>query len=245
MATSQDPVVVYCQLAEAHHRLNHPQERDRFMVLAADAALATGRPEQAEDLRRALLHRNPNHLLRPYRSLSDAMQSHDLRAYVIQLRRNYPVEKAQTLLEQLGDVPAETGGEDDEFVIPLDVDRPTAVTGLGQSSSSSVAASSPVHEEESVDKEPAASAPVSKSPSWRSSAVSEPPPLPMPGSDDPSPGVFRLPPAPRGSRSSAGKDEDEETGPESWVGTFLFLLVLAAAVAILIFTFVIPLMPSW
>ena len=42
---------VYRELADWYERQRQPQMRDRFLMLAADAALAAGRPDEAERLR--------------------------------------------------------------------------------------------------------------------------------------------------------------------------------------------------
>ena len=57
-------VTIYKELADRHERQGQSQMRDRFLVLAADAALRAGRDEEAERLRRQLLQRIPHHMLR-------------------------------------------------------------------------------------------------------------------------------------------------------------------------------------
>ena len=39
---------IYRELADWYERQHQPQMRDRFLVLAADAALTAGRPDEAE-----------------------------------------------------------------------------------------------------------------------------------------------------------------------------------------------------
>src|SRR5947209_3651772 len=75
--------------------------RDRFLVLAADAALAAGQDAEAERLRGRLLQHNPHHLLKPYSSFAEAMASADVQNYVSALRRNHPYDKAENLLINL------------------------------------------------------------------------------------------------------------------------------------------------
>jgi hypothetical protein len=90
---------VYEELAGWYDRQGQAKLRDWFLVLAADAALAQGRADQAERLRQRLLHVNPHHLLRPFGSFAEALQSPDVQGYVADLRRNYPPETADQLLQ--------------------------------------------------------------------------------------------------------------------------------------------------
>ena len=89
---------VYEQLAQRFEREQEPRQRDNLLVLAADAAFNAGRPEEAERLRRRLLDLNPHHLLRPFESFADALQTPDIREFVADLRRRYPPEYAERLL---------------------------------------------------------------------------------------------------------------------------------------------------
>ena len=57
---------VYRELADWYERQRQPQMRDRFLVLAADAAQTAGRADEAERLRLRLLKVNPHHMLKPY-----------------------------------------------------------------------------------------------------------------------------------------------------------------------------------
>jgi hypothetical protein len=92
---------VYQELASLCERQGQPQMRDRFLVLAADAAWTGGKEEAAERIRGLLLQRNPHHLLRPYGSLAEAMGSADVQSYVNALRRSHPYEASEQLLQSL------------------------------------------------------------------------------------------------------------------------------------------------
>jgi hypothetical protein len=91
-------VRTYRELAEAYDRQGEAPLRDRFLVLAADAAQSAGRTEEAGRLRGRLLSYNPHHLLKPFASFAEAMQSTDVQNYVTALRRNHSYEKAVELL---------------------------------------------------------------------------------------------------------------------------------------------------
>jgi hypothetical protein len=90
---------IYEELGTWYDRQGQAKLRDWFLVLAADAALTLGQPDQAEKLRQRLLHANPHHLLRPFASIAEAMESPDVQGYVADLRRNYPLETAEQLLQ--------------------------------------------------------------------------------------------------------------------------------------------------
>lgn len=90
---------LYEELADRSERRGDARQRDIFLVLAADAALANGRTDQAERLRQKLLDLSPHNLLRPFASLSEAMHSSDIREYVNDLRLQFPPEKAEKMLD--------------------------------------------------------------------------------------------------------------------------------------------------
>jgi hypothetical protein len=98
----------YLRLAERSHQNGQAQQRDRFLVLAADTAQSGGRSEEAEALRTRLLRYNPNHLLKPYASFAQALKATDVRTYVEDLRRTYPPQvAAQMLAKDKGAVQSE------------------------------------------------------------------------------------------------------------------------------------------
>jgi hypothetical protein len=89
----------YEELAERFGQLSEPRRRDHCFVLAAAAALAGGKTEEAERLRQRLLQVNPHHLLRPYTSMSEAVQTEDVRDYIADLRNQLPPERVEQLLK--------------------------------------------------------------------------------------------------------------------------------------------------
>jgi hypothetical protein len=101
MPSSDKKVRVYEELADLENQRGSAQARDRFLILAADAALMAGLTDEAEKFRARLLEHNPHHLLRPYRSLADAMKSSDVYSYIADLRGSYPPDEAEQLLESL------------------------------------------------------------------------------------------------------------------------------------------------
>ncbi len=101
METQETLPRIYRELADWYERRAEPSMRDRFLVLAMDAAYRAGHPEEAEQLRRRLLQVNPHHLLRPYATVAEASQAADVQTYLRDLRMNYPSEVAQVLLRSL------------------------------------------------------------------------------------------------------------------------------------------------
>src|SRR5271166_3465154 len=93
-----DIVAIYEELAEFEEQRGENQPRDRFLILAADAALAQGDNDRAELIRGRLLEVNPHHLLKPYPSFADALKAPDVFGYVADLRHSYPPAEAERLL---------------------------------------------------------------------------------------------------------------------------------------------------
>src|SRR3954468_6817059 len=100
MSSSDHNRRIYEELANQYSRDGLVKLRDWFLVLAADAAQTAGRPDEDERLRQRLLHHNPHHLLRPFGSFAEALRSPDVLGYVKELRRTYPPQTSQDLLEE-------------------------------------------------------------------------------------------------------------------------------------------------
>ncbi len=98
MTSKESSLRIYQELADRHDRRREARQRDIFLVLAAEAALALGQPEQAELIRRRLLALSPHHLLKPYSSMAEALRSPDLQFYIEDLKRLFPPEQAEHLL---------------------------------------------------------------------------------------------------------------------------------------------------
>ncbi len=91
---------MYEDLANYFARQGESQRRDQCLVLAADAALRNGQPEEAERLRKRLLLTNPHHFLRPYTSMAEAMLASDVYDFVLELRQLWPPETLAQLLNR-------------------------------------------------------------------------------------------------------------------------------------------------
>src|SRR4051794_753995 len=112
MDTRTHVLQVYRELADCYEARGEDALRDRFLVLAADAAFSAGQAEEAERLRQRLLLRNRNHLLKPYHSFPQALRSGDVKLSLQELRKSHPPEAARELLERLrGPTPPAAGAE--------------------------------------------------------------------------------------------------------------------------------------
>ena len=56
----------------------------------------------AANCRRLVLEHNPNHLVRRWASIGEAMQEEDFLCFLKQIQRRYPQEKAERMLHSLG-----------------------------------------------------------------------------------------------------------------------------------------------
>jgi hypothetical protein len=101
MAPLTDSLSVYRELADHYDRLGQPSMRDRFLILAADAALQAGQPALAEQLRQQLLHGSRHHMLRSYASFAEAAAAPDVQTYLRDLRTNYPPVVAREMLDEI------------------------------------------------------------------------------------------------------------------------------------------------
>ena len=91
----------YQDLASWYAQKSDVPMRDRFLVLAADTLFSGGRHQDGEAVRRRLLELNPHHMLQPFASMAEAARSRDVRDYVDGLRRGYPPQAAEQLLDSL------------------------------------------------------------------------------------------------------------------------------------------------
>jgi hypothetical protein len=243
MATGTQTTLNYQKLAEWYDRKGQPQQRDRFLVLAADAAQAAGSEDEAEALRLRLLRHNPHHLLRPYSSFAQAMNSADVQSYVNDLRNSYPPKKAADLLASLGPQAAQAASEKPipptQPVVDLDAEpgkraippkEPLKVYRVQEESAARPADRLRTAPPPGPARNPAPPA------SNRAAPAARPAPPARPAPIQP---VYGLAPEPRSRRAARNETRQPGVGPEEanggWVGTTLFVVVLAASVAISVY----------
>jgi hypothetical protein len=217
-------VRTYRDLAEIYGHRGEEQMRDRFLVLAADAALTAGRADEAERLRADLLEHNPHHLLKPFASLGEALKSADVRNYVSALRRSHPYERAEHLLESLS-------GTADEAAAGQG-----AVPSAGQSNQAQASEELQIFRvrEEEESRPPPARAQVSR-------PVRPVPAVPSPARQRE---IYAVQPEPlRPTTDHLNGGDDQDRGNSRWISVVLFLLLLAAGGLLALHALVRPLIP--
>ena len=102
MAGSVDHLGIYLHLARASDQRRRPMVRDRLLVLAGALAAEMKLAAVAAYCRQQVLEHNPCHLVRRWPTLSAALDDDDFKSHRAQLKRRYPREKAEQMLDSLG-----------------------------------------------------------------------------------------------------------------------------------------------
>jgi hypothetical protein len=217
-----DIVSTYEELADREDTLGLLQMRDRFLILAADAALSLGQDTRAEKLRARLIQHNPHHLLKPYSTLADALTSSDVFSYVADLRHAYPPEEAERLLEELrlgkssgaDPLPRDRNDEPEIYPLPVPAREPAPPTDEFDAAAGVAAPPPRIRHIESPKEE-----------------------------TSPADEVFPFPtvaPPPRRSGPREPEDTDGVSALSRWVGTTLFVALLLAGLALAGYTLARP-----
>jgi hypothetical protein len=264
MSPGVSALEVYQELAEIYEQQGQAQMRDRFLLLAADAAQATGQGELAERYRQRFLSANPDHMIQAYSSFGRALHAPDVQLYLSNLRLNYPPEVAVELLRSLRSqgfsapvtprASTYSLAEDETLHLeeppapprkPMSNPRPGASrqsTGSDQPSSWP-----PVGPDETVAFPP--SVPRKAAPAARAApapipvAPPSPRPAPIPVLPEPDPPPPPTPAARRSQSRQPSRNEDEPASSSGWLATLLFLVVIGGALALVGFTLVRPFLP--
>lgn len=93
---------LYLQLAQASKKRQRPFVRDRLLLLAGVTAVNAGLSTIAACCRDEILQNNPQHMIRRWVSMKDALADLNFRQLVQQNLRRYPLEKAEQMLTSLG-----------------------------------------------------------------------------------------------------------------------------------------------
>ena len=92
---------IYLHLAAASQRRHRPHVRDRMLVIAGSVAARMGLGPAAAECRRLILKHNPNHLIRRWGTIEEALHDEDFLCLLKQLQRRFPQEKAERMLQTL------------------------------------------------------------------------------------------------------------------------------------------------
>lgn len=240
------PLQVYKELADRYERQGHAAMRDRFLVLAAEAAFSSGNPEEAERLRQRLLQGNPHHMLKPFSSFAQAMQSTNIQIYIHDLQVNYPPSTAEELLHNLrsGNPPPPQAGEEGETLTgtvpdinPLIElhDEPT----LPLATTKEPLKVYPLRDEPKLAPPPA--------PPAKPAQASRPAPrkAPTPPASTPAPRPRSQPMPPRSAAPAAvPPPPPPETAPAgAWLPLILFGMTVTAGIALAFYTLARPFLP--
>ncbi|HEY7425582.1 MAG TPA: hypothetical protein VH682_15225 [Gemmataceae bacterium] len=230
---------VYKELADWYERQGQAAMRDRFLILAAEAAFSAGKADEAERLRQRLLQGNPHHMLKPFGSFAQALQSSNVQIYVHDLQVNYPPETAENLLQNL------RSGTDSTTAVPQTAplieirDEPTLPLG-GAGEALKVY---PLREEPAS---PATPPPANPTPLNRPASRKQPTALP-PTRPQPAVPVSSIPARP--SRPAAAPIPPPPPPPEpaapggAWLALLLFGMTVTAGAALAVYTLARPFLP--
>lgn len=101
MTDSAYTLAVYLRLAVASLLRRRPHACDRFLVLAGVTAVELEFDTISAGCRVHVLRHNPQHQLRRWPTFEAALEQHDFVCLLRQVRRRYPQEKAEQLLQSL------------------------------------------------------------------------------------------------------------------------------------------------
>ena len=101
MSDPVDKLGLYLHLARASQQRRRPHVRDRLLVIAGVIAGRMELTHISAYCRHKILEHNPNHLVRRWPTLEDAMEDEDFLHFLKQVQRRYPQEKAERMLSSL------------------------------------------------------------------------------------------------------------------------------------------------
>jgi hypothetical protein len=225
------------------------------LILAAEAAFSAGNVEEAERLRQRLLQGNPHHMLKPFSSFAQALQSSNVQIYVQDLRENYPPETAETMLREargttdtIPPLPQTAPVIDmrDDTTLPLDVTvEPLKVYPIREESEETlrpVPPLKPTHVNRPAPRKPT---PPPAAPPKRPSTINPPMPRRQPAAGPAVPARSSPPAvAPVASLPPSLPDSTGPTG--AWLTLLLFGMTVTAGLALALYTLARPFVPaSW
>ena len=93
---------IFLHLSQAYQRRQQPLVRARMLVLAGAIASELQLETIAEYCRSEILSLNPNHMVRRWSSIALALRDDEFQAFLKQMRRRFPSEKAERILVSFG-----------------------------------------------------------------------------------------------------------------------------------------------
>ena len=94
-------MLAFVKLAGVSQSRRQLGPRDKFLILAAVAASRANHPAVAARCRELVLTHNPAHLVKRHETIETALGEVEFQAFLKQLARFCPYEKAEHLLSQL------------------------------------------------------------------------------------------------------------------------------------------------
>lgn len=95
-------LVLFLRLAQAFKNRLQMSDRDRALVLAGTYAAMLQMKPVAEFCRTVILQNNHGHMLRKWPTFGQAIEEPDFGTFLKQVRRRFPTERAEILLQEMG-----------------------------------------------------------------------------------------------------------------------------------------------
>jgi hypothetical protein len=102
MSYAIDILALYLHLAAASQRRRRPHVCDRLLTISASIAARVELPRIAAYCRKKILEHNPQHLIRRWDTVEEALEDSDFLHLLRSVYRRYPQEAAERLLANLG-----------------------------------------------------------------------------------------------------------------------------------------------
>lgn len=94
-------LVLYLRLAQAFKQKLRMPDRDRALVLAGTCAAILDMKSIDDFCRKIILQNNHGHMMKRWSSFAEAIRMEDFGIFLKQLRRRFPIERAETFLLQM------------------------------------------------------------------------------------------------------------------------------------------------
>ncbi len=102
MANYEEHLLIYLNLARHAKQKLRMSEYYRLMILSATAAYELELKGISAYCRQLILKNNPGHMIGRYPTMDEARANPDFQYFLSQVRRQFPIEYAETELEKLG-----------------------------------------------------------------------------------------------------------------------------------------------